>query len=265
MFKRAILITIMSTQLAFGADFNKGSACLAAGDVKCALKEFSTLAEQGDAEAQTMLGLMYSEGAGVKKSDTEAVKWLRRAAQQGEMAAQGVLGFMYESGRGVKQNYAWALYWTALSAQQGASRDAIDGTISSCKKHLNRLSVQKKKINIRSKPTTKSAIVGKAGLGETLYRLNKENGWYEVYAQKNHVLGYVAESLVIEMSSVVASNSSSPYPPRPAAKPGYITCNTKCFNGDCYRTYSDGEQVRFQARRKYNPMSGQFEFDSGGC
>jgi hypothetical protein len=44
-----------------------------------------------------------------------------------------------------------------------------------------------------------------------------------------------------------------------------VTCNTRCNNGDCYRTYNDGRKVRFQARQKWNPFNNQFEWDSGGC
>lgn len=62
-----------------------------------------------------------------------------------------------------------------------------------------------------------------------------------------------------------AQNNSSHFPARPAKRSGVISCNTRCNNGDCYRTYDDGRQVRFQAQRKYNPISSQWEFDSGSC
>ena len=40
-------------------------------------------AEQGDAEAQYNLGLMYLEGQGVKQDNAEAYAWIRTAAAQG--------------------------------------------------------------------------------------------------------------------------------------------------------------------------------------
>lgn len=55
------------------------------------------------------------------------------------------------------------------------------------------------------------------------------------------------------------------YPARPQARPGYTTCNTRCNNGDCYRTYSDGRKLHFQAQQRYNPSSGSWEYDSGSC
>ncbi len=40
-------------------------------------------AEQGNAEAQYNLGLMYLEGQGVKQDNVEAYAWIRTAAAQG--------------------------------------------------------------------------------------------------------------------------------------------------------------------------------------
>jgi len=41
-------------------------------------------AEQGNAEAQYNLGLMYLEGLGVKQDNAEAYAWIRTAAAQGK-------------------------------------------------------------------------------------------------------------------------------------------------------------------------------------
>jgi TPR repeat protein len=46
------------------------------------MRFFTVQAEQGDAEAQYYLGLMYDRGQGVPQDHAEAVKWLRRAAEQ---------------------------------------------------------------------------------------------------------------------------------------------------------------------------------------
>ena len=56
-------------------------------------------ADQGDAEAQYNLGLMYDNGEGVLQDDAEAVKWYRLAAEQGRADAQLLLGNMYVSAR----------------------------------------------------------------------------------------------------------------------------------------------------------------------
>ncbi|QPB43699.1 sel1 repeat family protein [Rodentibacter haemolyticus] len=54
------------------------------------------LAEQGVAQAQFNLGLMYANGQGVKQDDTQAVYWYQKAAEQGVADAQVNLGLMYE-------------------------------------------------------------------------------------------------------------------------------------------------------------------------
>ena len=45
-------------------------------------------AEQGDADAQFNLGVMYAEGEGVARDDAEARRWYRKAAEQGHADAQ---------------------------------------------------------------------------------------------------------------------------------------------------------------------------------
>ena len=76
-------------------------------------------AEQGDANAQFNLGLMYGTGRGVRPDDAEAVRWYRLAADQGHAIAQNSLGVMYSSGRGVAQDDAEAVRWYRLAAEQG--------------------------------------------------------------------------------------------------------------------------------------------------
>lgn len=70
---------------------------------------------------------------------------------------------------------------------------------------------------------------------------------------------------MLRSANAVSGVEQAKYPSRPAVKPGYTTCNTRCNNGDCYRTYSDGRKVRFQAQQKFNPFTSQWEFDSGSC
>ena len=59
------------------------------------LETLRSAAEQGDAEAQFNLGLMYEQGQGIPQDYAEALRWYRLAAGQGYAAAQSVLGTMY--------------------------------------------------------------------------------------------------------------------------------------------------------------------------
>ena len=76
-------------------------------------------ADQGDAEAQYNLGVMYNTGMGVLQDDAEAVRWFRLAAEQGQAEAQFFLGVMYNTGMGVLKDDAEAVRWFQLSADQG--------------------------------------------------------------------------------------------------------------------------------------------------
>ncbi len=67
----------------FAQDFNKGLEAYRSGDFATALKEWKPLAEQGDADAQHSLGVMYESGWGVPQDDKEAVRLYTLAAEQG--------------------------------------------------------------------------------------------------------------------------------------------------------------------------------------
>ena len=75
-------------------------------------------ADQGDANAQFNLGLMYANGRGVPRDYAQAGKWYRLAADQGTARAQCDLGGMYENGQGVPQDYVQAHKWFNLSASR---------------------------------------------------------------------------------------------------------------------------------------------------
>lgn len=71
-------------------------------------------------KAQFELGEKYHFGRGVQKSDAQAVSWYRKAADQGDEQAQYMLGSMYKSGTGgLAQDYAQAVYWYQKAADQG--------------------------------------------------------------------------------------------------------------------------------------------------
>ena len=78
------------------------------------IEQTKSLAKQGDANAQYILGLMYDNGKGVPQDYKEAVKWLRMSADQGYALAQCFLGLMYDEGKGVPQDYKKAYAWTSV-------------------------------------------------------------------------------------------------------------------------------------------------------
>ena len=59
------------------------------------ITEIRRQAEQGDADAQNNLGVMYTTGKGVTEDAAEAMRWFRLAAEQGHTSAQYNLGIMH--------------------------------------------------------------------------------------------------------------------------------------------------------------------------
>ncbi|MDP3443270.1 MAG: tetratricopeptide repeat protein, partial [Ignavibacteria bacterium] len=78
-------------------------------------QDLITTANQGHAQAQYALGVIYGQGADYKK----AFEWHTKAANQGYAPAQNLLGAMYAEGYGVSQNDTKAMEWYTQAAEQG--------------------------------------------------------------------------------------------------------------------------------------------------
>ena len=76
-------------------------------------------AEQGDASCQNLMGILFSEGRGVPKNDSEAARWFRKAADQGHGHACFNLGRAYQFGDGVQQSNQEAARWYRRAAELG--------------------------------------------------------------------------------------------------------------------------------------------------
>lgn len=90
-----------------------------------AVEWYTKAAEQGNADAQNMLGYCYSLGNGVAINLYKAYEWVKKAAEQGHADAQYNLGDCYYNGKGVTQNYNEAVKWYRNAAEQG-HEDAIN-------------------------------------------------------------------------------------------------------------------------------------------
>ncbi|WP_339487619.1 tetratricopeptide repeat protein [Pseudomonas sp. EL_65y_Pfl2_R95] len=101
------------------AGLDEGVAAYEAGDLPLAFKEFHVLAETGNADGQFNVALMYEQGIGVTKDETQAISWYEKSAQQGNSNAQYNLGVLYENGRGTAVDFAQANQWYRKAAAQG--------------------------------------------------------------------------------------------------------------------------------------------------
>ena len=88
-------------------------------DFREAARWYRHLASQGDARAQTSLGLMYANGLGFEKNLVEARRWWSLAAAQNDAGAQHNLGMVFLAGQGVAPDPAHALHWFQGAAKHG--------------------------------------------------------------------------------------------------------------------------------------------------
>jgi hypothetical protein len=97
------------------ADTAAGLAAFKLKNYELAWREWKASAEEGVAEAQFDLGVLYAQGLGVRRDLTEAVNWYRKAAQQGNAEAEFALGQLFSRGWGVPRDEADALRWFQMA------------------------------------------------------------------------------------------------------------------------------------------------------
>jgi TPR repeat protein len=245
-----------------------------AKDETQAIAWYRKAADQGDADAQYNLGLNYTNGKGVAKDEAQAVSWYRKAADQGYANAELNLGTMYGKGQGVQQSYAQAALWFARAAQKGD-----DTAVRNLELAVDKLPTLRMRasVPVRANPEPTGAVVKTAVAGEVAYRLSQFDNWYEVYFRDRNIVGYIntaqASVVVADIPQPAASpirkaayvEPSSNFPAAPATRPGVTSCNTRCNNGQCLRTYDSGKHVAFQAEHKFNAFNNEWEWDSGTC
>ena len=117
----AMLLLVASSAIA-RSDFDKGSSAYKRGDYQTALAVFIPLAEDGDAKAQSILGMMHDYGEGVPVDHRESARWYRCAAAQDYSVAQYNLGMAYLEGKGVKAHTDAAIEWLTKAADNGHFR-----------------------------------------------------------------------------------------------------------------------------------------------
>jgi TPR repeat protein len=114
----AILLVAPCSALA--QTYDAGLRAYRNGDVAKAFQIWSPLAEEGHAQAQYGIAVLYEAGsAAVPKDDVKAAQWYRKAADAGIVAAQNNLALMYAQGRGVPRDVNMAAQWWQLAAKSG--------------------------------------------------------------------------------------------------------------------------------------------------
>jgi len=101
------------------AGYDEGMAAFKANDFQTALKKWRPLADDGNLDAQYMVGRVYYR---FYQDYDEAMKWYRKASEQGHAAAQYHLSGMYREGRGVQQKIATAMMWPEIGGARRCLR-----------------------------------------------------------------------------------------------------------------------------------------------
>ena len=110
-----ILILFASAGSAIADDLERGLKAYESGDKATAYEVLLPLAEQGNAEAQSVVGLIFNSGEAVTQDYVQASRWLSAAAEQGMGEAQYWLGIAYYRGRGVPRDGVLAYMWFNLT------------------------------------------------------------------------------------------------------------------------------------------------------
>ena len=115
-------VLIIGLTLPAWAGWEEAVSAIRQGDYATAREELMPLAEEGNIDAQYLLGVMYKNGEGGDEDFVEAVRWLYAAAEQGSVGAQYNIGIMYSKGMGVIQDEVQAAHWFHKAADRGDSR-----------------------------------------------------------------------------------------------------------------------------------------------
>ncbi len=95
---------------------------------------------------------MYLRGDGVPKDMSEAVKWFQKAANQGNQNAQLLLGLSHAGGLGVLKDEIEGLAWLNISAVSG-DEEAISRLLK--KSSFGIRDRPRKKMTLRNRPRIK--------------------------------------------------------------------------------------------------------------
>ena len=122
-----VLLAAQLPSLAARADMDGAWAAYDRGDYQAAADLFRAEAEQGNADAQYMMGAIYNDGDVGPRDYATAADWYAKAAAQGQPDAQNSLGYLYDFGLGVPRDQAKAekLYESAAAAGNTLARNNI--------------------------------------------------------------------------------------------------------------------------------------------
>jgi len=113
------ILSICAAVVSLAGGLEDGKEAYRRGDYRSAMEAWRPLAEQGDAEAIALIGLLYHLGEGVPQDYEIAASLLRSAAEKGDAFAAYMVGDAFNRGEGRQFDPAAAAKWFKVSAEKG--------------------------------------------------------------------------------------------------------------------------------------------------
>lgn len=92
------------------------------GDRVYSITNWKKAAENGNADAQYMLGLLYLAGKGVDKNNDLGIDYIKKAAHQDMPEAQAMLGAIYFEDQVIKRDVKESKKWLDIAASNGYAK-----------------------------------------------------------------------------------------------------------------------------------------------
>jgi uncharacterized protein len=167
------------------------------GNLRKGVRALYRLAKTGDVDAQYMLGVLYDEGRGVRKSDEAAAYWFTMAAEAGNSAAQYEMGLRFDKGNGVQSNWVEAGKWYEKAATSGDKE--AEYNLISLKREVDRKmrTTYTKNTELKESPNAGAPIVAKLAADVEVVEMERNGNWVRVNvlspdAEKNN--GWVLDT-----------------------------------------------------------------------
>lgn len=107
---------------AVAGPFDESVRALQAGDIADSRTTFTSLAREGDGNAQFLLGVILENGLGTAKDPGVAAGWYRKAPAAGVASALCNLGVFYQLGTSAPRDPEQALKFHRFAADRGHGR-----------------------------------------------------------------------------------------------------------------------------------------------
>ncbi len=115
-------LLLLTASLTHAATMEQARAALSKRDFAAAMPILLELGNEGNADAQYQLGIIYGRGnAAAPENHVTAAQWYLKAAEQGHEGAMAHMGLNYAYACGVERNDAESAKWFRRDADKGAA------------------------------------------------------------------------------------------------------------------------------------------------